>query len=189
MRIVINIVLVLIIAALAYMLVDSIREPIQFQSERDRREEAVETKLDQIRTAQESYRDITGEFAPTFDTLQQVLSTENFAIVSIIGDIDNDEEITYDTLFVPAADSISKLGIVLDSLPYIPYANGETFDIKADTITYQAILVYVTEVGTSRDKFMGKYADPKYKRYDDTYDPTGRIKFGDMSKPSLAGNW
>jgi len=189
MRIVINIVLVLIIAALAYMLVDSIREPIQFQDERERRETAVETKLDQIRTAQESYRDITGEFAPTFDTLQQVLSTENFAIVSIVGDKDNDEEITYDTLFVPAADSISKLGIVLDSLPYIPYTKGERFDIRADTLTYQAILVYVTEVSTTRDKFMGKYADPRYKRYDDTYNPNGVIKFGDMSKPSLAGNW
>jgi type II secretory pathway pseudopilin PulG len=189
MRIVINLVLVLIIAALAYLLIDSIREPIQFQSEREKRESAVEFKLEQIRTAQESFRDITGEFAPTFDTLQQVLRNENFAIVSIVGDIDNDEEITYDTLFVPAADSISKLGIVLDSLPYIPYTNGERFDIRADTMTYQAILVHVTQVSTTRDKFMGKFADPRYKRYDDTYDPTGVIKFGDMSKPSLAGNW
>lgn len=189
MRIAINLVLVLVIAVLAYLLVDSIREPIQFQSERDRRETAVETKLDQIRVAQESYRDITGEFAPTFDTLQQVLQNENFKIISIVGDKDNDEEIRYDTTFVSARDSIQSLGIVLDSLPYIPYTSGETFDIKADTLTYQATLVYVCEVGTTRDKFMGKYADERFQRYDDTYEPTATIKFGDMSKPSLAGNW
>ena len=174
---------------MAYLLIDSIREPIQFQSERERRENAVENKLDQIRVAQESFRDITGKFAHNFDTLQQVLGSENFQIVSIVGDRDLDDEISYDTIFVAARDSIASLGIVLDSLPYIPYTTGEVFDIKADTLTYQATLVYVCEVGTTRDKFMGEYADPRFKRYDDSYNPTERIKFGDMTKPSLAGSW
>ncbi len=189
MRIVINIVLVLIIAVLAYLLIDSIREPIQFFSEREKRENAVESKLDKIRLAQESFRDITGEFANDFDTLQLVLSNENFQIVSIVGDKDNDEEISYDTTFVSAKDSISKLGVVIDSLPFIPYTKGERFTIKSDTLTYQATLVHVCEVGTTRDKFMGKYADKRFQRYDDTYEPTEVIKFGDMTKPSLAGSW
>jgi len=189
MRIVINIVLILIIAVLGYILVDSIREPIEFKAQRDIREGAVTAKLEKIRIAQESFRDITGKFAHDFDTLQQVLSTEDFKIVSILGDIDADEEITYDTTLVSAKDSIMKLGINLDSLSYIPFTNKKQFEIKADTVTYQAILVYVTQVGTNRSNYMGKYADPKYKRYDDTYDPNKFIKFGDMSKPSLAGNW
>ncbi len=189
MRIAINIILVLVIAALAYILIDSIREPIEFQSQRAVREGAVTSKLEQIRIAQESFRDITGKFAHNFDTLSQVLKNENFTIVSILGDIDANEEITYDTTFVSAMDSITNMGINLDSLPYIPFTNNETFEIKADTMTYQATLVYVTEVGTNRNKYMGKYADPRFKRYDDTYDPNKFIKFGDMSKPSLAGNW
>ncbi len=189
MRIGINILLVIIIAGLTYLLVDSIKEPIEFQAERKIREDAVTARLDQVRIAQESFRDITGKFAHNFDTLQQVLETENFSIISILGDKDADDEIVYDTTFVSAKDSILKLGVYLDSLPMVPYTNGETFEIQADTLTYQATLVYVTEVGVNRSKYMGKYADPRYKRYDDTYDPNKFIKFGDMSKPSLAGNW
>lgn len=179
----------MIIAALGYILMDSIREPIEFKNQRLLREGAVTAKLEKIRTAQESFRDITGKFAHNFDTLEQVLKTEDFKIVSIIGDIDADEEITYDTTLVSAKDSIMKLGIDLDSLSYIPFTNKKQFDIKADTVTYQAILVYVTEVGTNRSNYMGKFSDPKYKRYDDRYEPNKFIKFGDMSKPNLAGNW
>ena len=192
MRIGINILLILIILGLSYVLVDSIREPIEFESQRTLREGAVTDRLDQIRIAQESFREITGKFAHNFDTLQQVLSTEDFRIISILGDADAKDaanEIVYDTTFVSAKDSIMNLGINIDSLPFIPWTNNERFEIKADTMTYQATLVYVTEVGTNRNKYMGKYSDPKYKRYDDTYEPDKFIKFGDMTKPSLAGNW
>lgn len=189
MRIGINILLAIIIAGLSYLLVESIREPIEFETDRKIIEDAVTNRLDQVRIAQESFRDITGKFAHNFDTLQQVLETENFSIISILGDKDANEKIVYDTTFVSAKDSILSLGVVLDSLPFVPYTNNERFEIKADTLTYQATLVWVTEVGVVRNKYMGKYADPRFKRYDDTYDPNKYIKFGDMSKPSLAGNW
>ncbi len=189
MRIGINILLLIIIGILAYLLVDSIREPIEFQAERKIREDAVTARLDKVRMSQEYFREITGKFAHNFDTLQQVLENEDIRIIKILGDKDADEEIIYDTTFVSAKDSIIKLGIYIDSLPFVPYTNNERFEIQADTLTYQATLVYVTEVGVNRNKYMGQYADPKYKRYDDTYDPNKFIKFGDMSKPSLAGNW
>lgn len=191
MRLVINLILIALVAALVYLLVDSIREPIAFKAVKDLREEVVASKLTQIRDAQEHYRSITGEFAHSFDTLKQVLSTGQFAIVSVMGDADDPDnsEITYDTTFVNALDSITKLNINLDSLRYIPFAGSAEFDIKADTLTYQSTLVNVVEVGTSRSKFMGDYSDPRFKRYDNSYEPNSYIKFGDMNKPSLSGNW
>ena len=192
MRLVINLILVAIIVGLGYVLVDSIREPIQFRAEKAKRETAVKDKLMRIRTAQEMYRGITGYFAPTFDTLKEVLSTRDFALVKVIGDPDdpdNPEAITYDTTFKPAIDSVRRLGIGLDSLEYVPFGDGAKFNIQADTITYQQTNVSVVEVGTSRKAFMGKWGDPKYRKYDDRYDPGKPMKFGNMNAPNTSGNW
>ena len=91
--------------------------------------------------------------------------------------------------YSPAIDSINALGINLDSLKYIPFSDGMAFEIAADTIEYQKTTVSVVEVGTKWKNFMGRYADPRYGKYDSKYDPNKTIKFGDMLKPNLSGNW
>ncbi|MEM1325195.1 MAG: hypothetical protein AAGI23_04530 [Bacteroidota bacterium] len=192
MKIVINLILLLITVALGYMLVNSIREPIAFQEAKDKREQAVINRLMDIRKAQEMFRDIKGGFAPNFDTLQYVLENDSFAIIKIEGDEDatgaDAQAIRRDTTYKSALDSIRAMGLRLDSLRHVPYSN-KMFDIAADTLTYQQTLVSVVEVGTKRSYFMGKYADDKYARYDNSYNPNTTIKFGDMNSPKLAGNW
>ena len=191
MRLIINIVLLLVIFGLAYLLVANIREPIQFKDFKEKRTEQVIEKLKSIRTAQEVYKSITGEFAGSFDTLEQVLRYEKIPVIKVYGDPDAPEnpEVTYDTLYFSAQDSLSVLGITLDSLRYVPNSGGKVFNIAADTLTYQKTLVHVVEVGTPYKTFMGRFADPKYARYDNRYDPTARLKFGDMNAPNLSGNW
>lgn len=194
MRIAVNIVIVLIIAFLAYTLIGSIREPIQFMAEKDKREKAVIDKLRKIRKLQEHYRGITGEFANNFDTLKHVLRNESFALIKVIGDPDDPEggeNVTYDTSYRKAIDSLATLGLVegLDSIEYIPYSKGVSFNINADTTTYQSTLVQVVEVGASRKDYMGPFADDRFKKYDNNYDPRKIVKFGSMTSPNLAGNW
>ncbi len=191
MKVAINLILLLITLGLIYVLVDSIREPIAFETARSKREQAVVKRLIDIRKAQEMYRGITGMFASDFDTLAQVLTTKEFQIVKVIGDPDdrNNQVIKFDTIYKPAIDSVRAIGLMLDSLRFIPYSGGQIFDIKADTITYQQTLVSVVEVGTKRRSYMGKYADAKYRKYDNNYDPNSVIKFGDMNSPKIAGNW
>ena len=177
---------------LAYLLYKSIEEPIDFANERALRDEAVVEKLETIRTTQEMYRDITGEFAHSFDTLRQVLRNEDFLQIQVLGDPDDPNfqgEITYDTLRIPAIDSVNRLGIDLATLEDVPYTDGAKFDLEANVIDYQSTEVPVVQVGVPRNKYMGKYADAKYKRYDQRYEPNAAIKFGDLTKPSLAGNW
>lgn len=192
MKIVINLLLLILIGVLIWVLIGSIREPIEFRAEKVRRERVVVDRLIQIRTAQELYRSITGNFAPDFDTLKQVLSTDSFRIIQVFGDPDdpnNAEAIRYDTLYRSSADSVEVLGLNLDSLRYVPYGGGKTFNIQADTLTYQSTLVQVVEVSVPREVFMGPYADPKFARYDNSYDPKSLLKFGDMNAPNLSGNW
>lgn len=192
MRLVINLFLAAVVIGLVWLLISSIREPIAFQAEKERRERAVIDKLIEIRTAQDLFRNITDGFAPTFDSLAYVLKNENFEIVSVIGDPDDPDftgEIIYDTTYSPAIDSVQALGINLDSLPLVPYSNGQTFEIAADTITYQKTVVPVVEVGVKRKVFMGPYADKRFARYDQKYDPEKPLKFGNMNSPNLSGNW
>lgn len=192
MKTIINVILALVSIFLLWVLYRSIEEPIKFEKERQRRELAVIQKLQQIRTAQELYRGITGTFAPNFDTLKYVLEHEQFKIVQVFGDPDdptNTEAIRYDTIYKPAIDSIMALGIDLATLSRVPFSDTGHFEIFADTITYQSTLVPVVEVGVPRYVFMGKYADPAYAKYDKNYDPNSYLLFGDRDAPNLTGNW
>jgi hypothetical protein len=193
MKVIISLVLVAVIGFLAYLLVININDPIRFMAEKDRREQVVVERLKDIRTAQEFYRDITGYFAPNFDTLKQVLRTQSFRIISVLGDPDDPtfdrKNLQYDTTYYPAIDSIRSLGIQLDSLPFVPFSDNALFEIQADTITYQSTVVNVVQVGVQRKLFMGPYADPMYSKFDNRYDPNSRLKFGDMNTPNTSGNW
>lgn len=193
MKLVINLVLLAIAGFLVYALIDSIREPIAFGDERVKRVDAVVERLKDVRSAQQLYRDVTGEgFAHSFDTLEQVLRNGRIPIVSVFGDVDDpnfDGQIRYDTIYRSALDSVQALGINLDSLRYVPYTGGKTFEMAADTVTYQSTLVDVVEVKTYYREFMGPYADARFSRYDQGYDPNKPLKFGSLSSPSLSGNW
>lgn len=193
MRLVINLILVAIAFFLIYALYSSISEPIAFKNETEKRRNAVTAKLMKVRTAQEAYRDITGEFAPNFDTLADVLENGRFRIIKVIGDPDDPNYtgvITYDTIYRPAADSMRHLLKMhnFDSLRYVPYSNKQ-FNIEAKVIEYQKTRVPVVEVGIPWKEFMGKYGDPSYRRYDQAYDPEKPLKFGSLYAPNLAGNW
>jgi len=192
MKTVINIVLTLLILALIYFLVQSINEPIKFDNEKRLRESVVVNKMKDIRKAQMAYRGITKEFAPNFDTLQHVLMNDSFEVKKVFGDPDDPtgEKVRYEVSYVLARDSVANMGFNLDSLRFVPYAeNGKTFDMTSRVIEYQKTTVPVVQVAARYSDFMGMYADAKYSKYDDGYNPNELIKFGDLSKPSTSGTW
>jgi len=183
---------VALIAALAYALYFNIAEPINFKAEKDKRESAVVAQLEKIRTCQEIYRDITGEFAPTFDTLVQVLSTDSIPFRQVLEDPDfpgDPEKFIVNVLYSSASDSLSAMGISLNNLSGVPFSNDAKFSITADTMTYQKTNVWVTQVMTKYKEFMGEFADQKYMKYDDTYNPGTDIGFGSLNSPNLEGTW
>ncbi len=177
---------------LAFFLYKSIEEPIDFNDQRAVRMDAVTGKLEMIRAAQELYRDATGEFAPRFDTLKDVLNNGQLLSIKVIGDADavGGGEVTYDTTRIPLRDTFPGLGINLDNIDVVPYTDGKVkFDIEAKNIAYQSTNVPVVQVGVRQSDFMGKYADKRYQRYDQTYEPSTKVYFGDLNKPTLAGSW
>jgi len=197
MRILFSLLFLALAFFLAFLLYKSIEEPINFQNERDLRTEAVSGKLEMIRNAQDLYRDITGVYAHNFDTLKQVLSEGKLPVIRVIGDADavGGAEVTYDTTLIAARDTAANLGIVLDGIEKVPYTGADhgspeaTFDIAAKQIDYQSTTVPVVQVGVKQSAFMGKYGDARFQRYDQNYDPSKPIKFGDLTKPTLTGTW
>lgn len=192
MKSILSIVLVITAALLSYLLYLNIKEPIEFGKIKSERHEAVIAKLENIRTSQEVYRDITGEFAPTFDTLFQVLQSDSVTIEKVLGDPDDPTgtEFIRKYIKVSAMDTLANLGIAsLDGLDKLPYNTNQSFSIDADTMTYQSTLVNVCQVGTRWKDFMGEYGSEKYAKYDNSYNPNSMVKFGSMDSPNLSGNW
>lgn len=199
MKLLINLLILAATVVCLWFLIVGIQEPIKFANEKERREQAVILKLQDIRKAQELYREVVGNrFAPTFDTLATVLKTG--FLVDRVPNHDPDDpafqgKIVWSEVKRPVIDEIKKMGINVDSLKFIPFGNGQVFDLWADTITYQKATTEVVECRAAYKDFMGPYVDPKFKRYDRSYnpdDPTEKkyyIKFGDRTKPNLAGNW
>lgn len=192
MKYLINFVLLLLIVAFGYFLYNSIAEPIEFNTQKKKREVQVVKNLQDIRTSQELYREITDTFANNFDSLIYVLKNGKIPVIKTIGnpdEITSVDDVEYDTIYFSAIDSINVLKINLDSLKYIPFSNNKIFNISADEIDYQKTKVNVVEVSTMYKDFMGKYADKKYQKYATGYDPEKYLKFGDMNTPNLTGNW
>ncbi|HMP29221.1 MAG TPA: hypothetical protein PKD85_06460 [Saprospiraceae bacterium] len=192
MRYAINFLLLGLIVFAGFLVYKSIQDPIAFQAEKEVRKSAVAKNLQEIRTLQEIYRSITGSFAGSYEELVSVISKDSIPFENIIGDPDdptNLDKIQRITTYASAADSVKALGINLEGLNIVPFSEGKKFEFFADTIEYQSTKVHVVEVSTTWKDFMGSFADPKYRKFDNRYDPEAPFKFGDRNTPSLNGTW
>jgi hypothetical protein len=193
MRLLVSIVLLALIGVSSYLLYKSIQDPIAFAAEKDKRKTAVVDKLTKIRTLQEIYRTIKdGAFAGSYEELVSGIKTGQIPFENIIGDPDdpsNLAKIERIVTYTNAMDSVKALGIDLNGLDIVPFTDGKKFEFFADTIDYQSTKVNVVEVGTYWKEFMGPFADKKFKKFDNRYDPEAMIKFGDRLSPSLNGSW
>lgn len=195
MKRVINLLLVGLALFFAYWLFDSIREPIAFSAAKSEREQAVIAVLKKLQIAQDVYKMSTGEYANDFDKMSNVLKNDSISIINITedpSDPENDEKYIRTIIKKPAKDTLFSLlqgSVNIDSLRYVPYGNGKTFTMQTDTVEYQSTDANVVLVGTFYKDFMGQYADKKYRKYDNYYDPDKMLKFGDLNSPNTNGNW
>ncbi|MBC7885813.1 MAG: hypothetical protein H7X99_10080 [Saprospiraceae bacterium] len=191
----INLFLILLTVILTYWLYSSVREPIAFHQETDKRKDAVIKVLKKLQIAQEVYRAVTGKYANNFDSLSSVLKNKKIEVVKLEADPSdpsNADKFIRTVSYKSAQDSLySLLGgpLNIDSLRFVPFTDGKIFKIAADTLTHQSNLVNVLEISTQYKDFMGPYADKRYQKYDAYYDPEKVLKFGDMNSPNTNGNW
>lgn len=210
MKSVIQIFLMIFIVVLGYLVVESIMRPIRFQRLVEERENAVETRLKDIREAEKAYKDVYKKYMGNFDTLKMFLVNDSFKVTKAIGTIPEEwleeyglEEakskalregvIIRETSNVNVMDSLFGKDYAVDSLSFIPYGEGAEFDIAADELlTSSNLLIQVVEVKADYDLFLKGLNEQLIVNYKDarvTLTGYAGIKFGSLEEGSLSGNW
>lgn len=210
MKTAIQIVLVILIFVLGFLVIDSIMRPIRFQRLVDEREEAVKTRLFDIREAEKAYKDVYKTYMGSFDTLKMFLVNDSFTVTKAIGTIPEEwlEEfgleqaklkaisegvIVRETSRVNVLDSLFGADYPVDSLSYIPYTEGAEFGIAADVLlTSSNLVIQVVEVTADFDIFLKGLNEQLIVNYIDQKIPImgyPGMKFGSLEEGSLSGNW
>lgn len=175
---IVKIILGIAVIVLAYTLYGVILEPIRYQAEVDRREAAIIERLNHVKNAQLSYKDVHGSFASNWDQLIASVKSDKLKILSMTGDPeDSTSVVKVDTIYVSIMDQYFK-GVAVDSLRFVPFSEtGDTFLINAGTIKKNDISVPVFEV-TDPNPYSKKRVKEK-----------NPLRLGNMFEPVYTGNW
>lgn len=85
----ISILLLFVIAGLAYAIVQSIQEPVKFNKQVDVRKSVGVQRLKDIRTLQVAYKSVNGKFTSDFDSLALFYNTGKMDVIMQIGSNDD----------------------------------------------------------------------------------------------------
>ncbi|ERI86653.1 hypothetical protein HMPREF1981_00788 [Bacteroides pyogenes F0041] len=227
MKTVFNIVLVLCVAALAYICYNSITGPINFEKSKKEREKAVIARLIDIRKAQQEYRMLNhGQYTDKFDTLIDFVKNQKLPFVMKIGQLTDKqledgltekkamaiinrakktgkydevkkwglENFKRDTMWVAVMDTLYPKGFNADSMRFIPFSNGEQFQMatKNDTAKSGAP-VFMYEVKAPYDAYLQGLDKQEIINLKDVQEKLGRysgLMIGSIETPNNgAGNW
>ena len=194
---IIKVVLSIIIVVLAYLIYESIMRPVRFNKATTAREVKVIERLVDLRTSEQFYKKEHNKYTASFDTLMVFLTTGEIPVVSIIPDPTDTtfSRTINDTLgYVKVADSLfsSRKNFTLDSLKYIPFSQGQLFEIAAGEIDRGGINVSVYEIKAPYTEYL-KGLDKQLvinliKSKEDIERYPG-LKVGSMEDPSTDGIW
>ena len=86
---IVNILLLVVIAWLAYVIVQSVMEPVRFNKDKAARETVAVQRLKDIRDLQVAYKSVNGKFTADFDSLAMFYNTGKMEVVMQIGSNDD----------------------------------------------------------------------------------------------------
>ena len=195
-KILLQLALFIVIAVIGYFVYLSIMEPLEFRREQRKREVVVINKLKDIRNAQVIYRNLVGAYADNFDSLTTFLAKAEIPVVKMIPD---PEDTTFtktinDTVgYIKVSDSLfSKKSYTLSQLGWIPFSDGDRFEIDADTIERGGVEVHVFEVKAPYETYlkgMDKQTIINLRAKQEDVERYPGLKVGSMQEPTTDGNW
>jgi len=210
MNTVVRILLIIAIAVLGYLLVDSIMNPIRFNKEKDIREDAIIERLKDIRTAQVAYKSKYGRYTGSFDTLITFVKQDSFPLIYKEGAITDDMIdqwgrgaerealkrglIVRDTSYTNVLDSIFTGGFTVDSIRFVPFCDANEFTLQAAKVqTGSKVMVEVFEASVLNNVFLAGLDRQLIINYNALREKiTGfpGLRVGNIVEPNNnAGNW
>ena len=223
----INVFLGLCVVGLLFITWRSIRDTEDFGAEVTARENVVKSRLMEIRSAEEAYKAQFGEYCADWSVLINFVKTGRLPLVMKQGVLSEDQmekglteasaaaivnsgdqaaivanglqDFRRDTVWVSLMDSLYKReGFVADSLRFIPFSEGDTFEIVAcPNTTRSGSIIQVMECNAPDSSFlkgMGKQGDRLIYNRGEEADAKGAypgLKIGDAGNNwnNNAGNW
>lgn len=206
LKTILQVVLWIVCAFLAFMIYKSVTGPIQFEKVRQERFQAVINSLKDIRNSQEAYRTVNGSFAKDFKSLIAFVDNGQYTITQQRDSsfmeydqtygIDLLREVTIiDTLgFIAVKDSLFGGDDRYKTMMNVPgAAGGETFEMKSDFIDKGGFRASVFEAKVAKNVIL--YDQPKdlvdrENAHVSVEEVNGtEIKVGSLSDVSTNGNW
>lgn len=193
---VIKIILAVVIIVLGYLIFSSINKPVKFENELTTRGDVIVSRLKDIRTAQNLFRNQYGRYTASFDTLKAFVETGKIPEVKMIPD-PNDTTFTRtisDTIgYISIFDSIfSKKNYPLDKLNEIPFSKGDLLSILAGKINKGGVEVAVFEVSARMETYtkdLNKQLVINRVKELEAKSKFPGLKVGSMTEASIDGNW
>ena len=177
MKYAIRIALVLVIIFLIYKTYKSIEEPVKYEKEVVKKEQAVIDKLKIIREAELAYRDVYGDFTGSFDTLIDFMKNGQLKVLIAYGDQDDSTTRFEQKIeLVSVRDSLFKL-VDIDNIRYVPGKDTMQFLIDAGEIKKNNVPVPVFQI-TDPEPYSKERVNEK-----------NPLRVGNMYDADYSGNW
>ncbi|MCD4833244.1 MAG: hypothetical protein K8R31_05570 [Bacteroidales bacterium] len=207
MKKIIQIALAITIVVLIYFIWESIQTPIRFNKEKDKRQDATELRLIDIRTAQIAYKDEYGKFTASFDTLIDFIKYDSMKLVRAEGSISDEllaqgwteaiavQEglIVRDTIRIAIKDTLFPANFNADALCKVPFTENDLFEMATATLVVSKLNVNVFEAKVlnnillhGMDRQLVINLNERMKNQNNF----PGVKVGDIVEPNNnAGNW
>jgi len=189
----------LIIIALAYLIVKSIQQPVQFNKERSAREADAITILKDIRTLQVAYKNVYNHYAPAIDSLVDFYNNGEMTIIKQIGSMDDSlavaqKRVRREVMKMPVRDTIFKgRDFNPESLRTIPYSGGDPVILKSDIKVVSGVNVPLFEADIPYNSLLKGMDHQLLVNLNYERNEQGRypgLQVGSIDNPNNnAGNW
>ncbi|NLL28364.1 MAG: hypothetical protein GX259_06180 [Bacteroidales bacterium] len=194
LKVILQVVLAIVIIALAYLIYAGIMAPVKFNNEMNARKNAVIERMKDIRTVEVMYLNMHGRYCSTFDSLIQFVEEGQLPLIKLTarpGDSTFTNPIRDTVGFISIKDSLfsKRENFKIEHLPIIPFSNidnvqPDTFNLQVGTVDRSNVTLNVIEVFAANKYFLKGLDLEKFN-----IDPEDGVRFGSMSEPITDGNW
>ncbi len=204
LRLIIQIALVIVVIGLAYMLYNSIMEPVRYEQVKKDREEIIKNKLMLIKELQIEYKIINGRYTASFDTLKDFYLNGTMPVVLKEGTNDTLTEekalelnlIKRDTSYVAIKDTLfqNEENFNIETIDIVPFTNGEVkFMMEAGMVDKANFMVPVFQVTCKMEDYLKDIKEKDLLENEIIIltedDKFPGLRLGSMDEPSTDGNW
>jgi hypothetical protein len=190
-------VLAVLIVILGYFVFISIKEPLKFREELQRRNKAVISKLNDIRTAEILFKQTNNHYTGSFDTLAEFIKKGKIPVVKIAAgakDSTMSKAINYTIWYISISDSIfgKKNGYKLKDIASIPFSEGAKFFLAAGHIEIDGVSNAVFEASAPYKVYLLGIDNGFLSNIVQEENHKNRfpgLKVGSLNEATTAGNW